>query len=98
MKADKAHITRSIKIARGQLDGILRMIEEDPLLCGHFQSAVGNSGSFETSESRDFAGPYPWLCPRGTAYGRAQPKTGGSSPTVGKAGYIIINNGPIKSE
>ena len=29
MKADKAHITRCIKIARGQLDGILRMIEED---------------------------------------------------------------------
>lgn len=29
MKADKAHINRSIKIARGQLDGILRMIEED---------------------------------------------------------------------
>ena len=29
MKADKAHITRSIKIARGQLDGVLRMIEED---------------------------------------------------------------------
>ena len=29
MKADKAHITRCLKIARGQLDGILRMIEED---------------------------------------------------------------------
>ena len=29
MKADKASITRSIKIARGQLDGVLRMIEED---------------------------------------------------------------------
>ena len=29
MKADKAYITHSIKIARGQLDGILRMIEED---------------------------------------------------------------------
>ena len=29
MKADKAHITHSIKTARGQLDGILRMIEED---------------------------------------------------------------------
>lgn len=29
MKADKAHITHSIKIAREQLDGILRMIEED---------------------------------------------------------------------
>ena len=29
MKAAKAHISRSIKIARGQLDGILRMIEED---------------------------------------------------------------------
>ena len=29
MKADKARIARPIKIARGQLDGILRMIEED---------------------------------------------------------------------
>ena len=29
MKADKASVTRSIKIARGQLDGVLRMIEED---------------------------------------------------------------------
>ncbi len=29
MKADKDRVTRSIKIARGQLDGILRMIEED---------------------------------------------------------------------
>ena len=29
MKADKAHVARSIKIARGQLDGVLRMIEED---------------------------------------------------------------------
>lgn len=29
MKADKAEVTRSIKIARGQLDGILRMIEEN---------------------------------------------------------------------
>lgn len=28
MKADKAHIIRSIKIARGQLDGILRMIRQ----------------------------------------------------------------------
>lgn len=29
MKADKSSVTRSIKIARGQLDGVLRMIEED---------------------------------------------------------------------
>ena len=29
MRADKEQVTRSIKIARGQLDGILRMIEED---------------------------------------------------------------------
>lgn len=29
MKAETAQVTRSIKIARGQLDGILRMIEED---------------------------------------------------------------------
>lgn len=29
MKADKSSVTRSVKIARGQLDGVLRMIEED---------------------------------------------------------------------
>ena len=29
MKADKAEVSRKLKIARGQLDGILRMIEED---------------------------------------------------------------------
>ena len=29
MKADKESVVRSIKIARGQLDGVLRMIEED---------------------------------------------------------------------
>lgn len=29
MKADKERIARSVRIARGQLDGVLRMIEED---------------------------------------------------------------------
>lgn len=29
MKADKDKITRQLKIARGQLDGVLRMVEED---------------------------------------------------------------------
>ena len=29
MKADRAHVAHAIKIARGQLDGVLRMIEED---------------------------------------------------------------------
>ena len=29
MKADKAQITRLLKTARGQLDGLLRMVEED---------------------------------------------------------------------
>ena len=29
MKADHKKVTRQIKIARGQLDGILKMIEED---------------------------------------------------------------------
>ena len=29
MKADKKSVERSIKLARGQLDGVLRMIEED---------------------------------------------------------------------
>lgn len=29
MRADKASVAKKLKIARGQLDGILRMIEED---------------------------------------------------------------------
>lgn len=29
MKADKAHITRLLRTARGQIDGVLRMVEED---------------------------------------------------------------------
>lgn len=29
MTADKEKISRSVKIARGQLDGVLKMIEED---------------------------------------------------------------------
>ncbi len=29
MKADKEKVVRAVKIARGQLDGVLRMIEED---------------------------------------------------------------------
>lgn len=29
MKADKEHVARSIKIARRQLDGVLKMIEDD---------------------------------------------------------------------
>ena len=29
MRADKAHITRLLRTARGQIDGVLRMVEED---------------------------------------------------------------------
>lgn len=29
MMADKAHVTKLLKTARGQLDGILKMVEED---------------------------------------------------------------------
>ena len=29
MKADKESVTRKVKIAKGQLDGILKMIDED---------------------------------------------------------------------
>jgi len=29
MKADKARVTRLLKTARGQLDGLLKMVEED---------------------------------------------------------------------
>lgn len=43
MKAKKGEVIHKLKIARGQIDGILQMIEEDRYLCGHIQSASGNT-------------------------------------------------------
>ena len=54
MKADKESVTRKIKIARGQLDGILRMIDDDAtssilkkatqeVLKAHIRSCVSES-------------------------------------------------------
>ena len=46
MKADKQKITRLIKTARGQLDGILRMVEEDRYCIDISQQLMATADSF----------------------------------------------------
>ena len=72
MKADKAEVSRKIKIARGQLDGILRMIEEDRYLRGHLLSARRDAVSAEARESGYIAGAHKALRARGAPDRRAE--------------------------
>ena len=40
MKADHPTVTRMLKTARGQLDGVLKMVEEDRYLCRYLNPAI----------------------------------------------------------
>ena len=42
MKADHAQVARLLKTARGQIDGILKMVEEDRVLSGRLQPIDGH--------------------------------------------------------
>ena len=69
MKADKAHITHSIKIARGQLDGILRMIEEDRYCVDISNQLLATQALLKRVNQEIFTGTYPWLHPGWAAHG-----------------------------
>ena len=70
MKAKKGDIVHKLKIARGQLDGILQMVEEN-------RYCVDISNQL-------LASPYTKLRPGGPANGRRKSKTGRSPETTGK--------------
>ena len=46
MKADKQKVTRLLKTARGQIDGILRMVEEDRYCMDISQQLMATEGIF----------------------------------------------------
>lgn len=68
MKADKTHITRSIKIARGQLDGILRMIEEDRYCVDISNQLLATQALLKRVNQEILTGPHPWLRPGRAAH------------------------------
>ena len=62
MKAKKGDITHKLKIARGQIDGILQMIDENRYCVDISNQTSGNAGFIKKCQSGDFAGTYPELC------------------------------------
>ena len=78
MKAKKDDITHKLKIARGQIDGILQMIEEDRY-CVDIST---RAGFIKERKSTDSTGTYPKLCPGGFANRRRKSEAGGSPETT----------------
>ena len=62
MKAKKGEVIHKLKIARGQIDGILQMIEED-------RYCVDISNQLQATQAllKSATGTYPKLCPGGFA-------------------------------
>lgn len=90
MKADKARIARSIKIARGQLDGILRMIEEDRYCVDNFHQILGDTVDSQKCQPGDSPGAHSRLRPGRVADRRAESQAGGSTCAAGKIDLVTI--------
>ena len=58
MKAKKDDITHKLKIARGQIDGILQMIEEDRY-CVDISTQLQSVQALLERKSTDSTGTYP---------------------------------------
>ena len=74
MKAKKGDIVHKLKIARGQIDGILQMVEENRY-CVDISNQLLATQALLKSQSADFASPYTKLRPGGPANGRRKSKT-----------------------
>ena len=78
MKAKKGDIVHKLKIARGQLDGILQMVEENRYCVDISNQLLATQALLKTRQSADFASPYTKLRPGCPANGRCKSKTGRS--------------------
>ena len=61
MKAKKGDITHKLKIARGQIDGILQMIDENRY-CVDISNQLQATQALLRSANQEIAGTYPELC------------------------------------
>lgn len=82
MKAKKDDITHKLKIARGQIDGILQMIEEDRYCVDISTQLQSVQALLKSSKSTDSTGTYPKLCPGGFANRCRKSEAGGSPETT----------------
>ncbi|MFQ9891721.1 MAG: metal-sensing transcriptional repressor [Emergencia sp.] len=62
MRAKKNDVEHKLKIARGQLDGILRMVE-DNRYCIDISNQLLATGSFKKRQPADPSGTRQNLCP-----------------------------------
>lgn len=93
MKAKKGDIVHKLKIARGQLDGILQMVEENRYCVDISNQLLATQALLKKRQSADFASPYTKLRPGGPANGRCKSKTGRSPEITGKNDTVTTGAG-----
>ena len=70
VKAKKTDVSHKLKVARGQLDGILKMVDENRycvdilVQISAIRSAIGYASAIKKRKSRNYAGTYTELCCR----------------------------------
>ena len=62
MKAKKSDIVHKLKIARGQIDGILQMVEEDRYCVDISTQLQSTQALLKSANQQNYAGSYPKLC------------------------------------
>ena len=76
MKADKEKVTRQLKIARGQLDGVLRMIEEDRYCVDISNQLLATQAILKRANQEILRAHIRGCVRRSPANRRTQPQTG----------------------
>ena len=87
MKADPAQVNRLLKTARGQIDGILKMVEEDRY-CLDVSSQIMAAQSILKGQPDGPAGPHGLLRPGGGILRRPRPQAGGAGRPFRQAGRM----------
>ena len=62
MMADKKQVTRLLKTARGQIDGILKMVEEDRYCIDISHQIMASEANFKKSQQRSLKSTHDTLC------------------------------------
>lgn len=86
MRADREKAARSVRIARGQLDGVLRMIEEDRY-CVDISNQLMAAEAILRRVNQDILRAHIRAASGRAPQRRAQSEAGGSAPPAGKARF-----------
>lgn len=64
VKAKKTDVSHKLKVARGQLDGILKMVDENRYCVDISNQLLATQALLKSAKSRNYAGTYTELCCR----------------------------------